>query len=231
MNRLALLACAAIPLIASALAAAAPVTQATAAQTVFGRNLIVNGDGEGSSGATNDNTVLPPLGWTVSPGFTVVRYGASGGFPGSTSPGPATRGTNFFAGGPAVAQSTATQSIDVPASSTARRQHTSYLASGYFGGYGNKADFAVLTIRFLNAGGTQLGSVHIGGLTPQERHDVTGLWRRSSSGRVPVGTRSIDVVLTMTREVGSYDDGFADNLSLVLQIGKRPFISPGLIGG
>jgi hypothetical protein len=225
MERQTLLASAAVLAIVSALAGPASTRQATAAQSVLGRNLIVDGNAEGTAGATNDSAVLPPAGWTASPGFTVVQYGTSGGFPGPSSPGPATRGMDFFAGGPNTAQSTASQSIDVSAGATGIRQGTSFVVSGYFGGYGNKGDVAVLTIRFLNAGGTQLGSVHIGGVTPQQRHDVTGLRRRSANGPLPAATRSIDVVLTMTRMSGSYDDGFADNLSLVLRIGKRLFIT------
>jgi hypothetical protein len=193
---------------------------AAAARSVFGSNLIVNGGAENSAGAPNDSAVLAPVGWKASHGFTVVQYGASGGFPDLASPGPKTRGKNFFAGGPDIALSTATQHIDVSAGAASFARAT-YTASGYFGGYGSQGDFATLSVKFLNAAGTSVGSASIGGVTPQQRNDVTGLLKRSTAGHVPVGTRSIDVVLTMTRKDGSYDDGSADNLSLVLLNGKK----------
>lgn len=230
MKRLALLVSAAVLLTVSVLVRPAATPHATAAPSVLGSNLIVNGDAEGSSGAPDDLTVLPPVGWTASPHFTVVQYGAGGGFPALSSPGPASRGTNFFAGGPAVAQSSATQRIDVSGDALVIDQKATYLLSGYFGGYEDKGDTAVLTIRFFNSGGTSLGSTHIGSVTPQQRHDVTGLLRRSVSGRVPVGTRYIDVALTMTRETGSYNDGYADDLSLVMRSLKRHYKSGGPIG-
>jgi hypothetical protein len=96
-------------------------------------------------------------------------------------------------------------------------QKATYTMSGYFGGFASQGDFADLAIRFLSATGNQLGTAHIGDVTPQDRHEVTGLLLRSASGLVPVGTRSIDVVLTMTRASGSYNDGYADNVSLMLQ--------------
>lgn len=204
--------------------ARAPFTtmrQATAAPNALGGNLIVNGDAESSPGAPDDTTVLSPAGWKVSPHFSVVQYGASGGFPGLASPGPILRGKNFFAGGPDAALSTATQHRDVSSAAIVIDRKVLYTVSGYFGGYTSQGDFATLTIQFLNASGTRLGSVRIGDVTPRDRNDVTGLLKRSATGRVPPGTRSISIVLTMTRKDGSYNDGSADNLSLVLRSAIR----------
>jgi hypothetical protein len=41
--------------------------------------------------------------------------------------------------------------------------------------------------------------------------------KRSAKALVPVGTRAALVTLTMTRASGSYNDGYADALSLVLR--------------
>jgi uncharacterized protein (TIGR03437 family) len=52
----------------------------------------------------------------------------------------------------------------------------------------------------------------------------------SQNGSVPTGTRQISVVLTMTREAGSDNDGVADNLSLTLAApgsGTAPSIASG----
>jgi|GEM_PF-5820810 len=44
----------------------------------FGRNLILNGDAEAGPGAADDEAIAPPPQWTVTTGFTAVRYGALG---------------------------------------------------------------------------------------------------------------------------------------------------------
>jgi hypothetical protein len=68
-------------------------------------------------------------------------------------------------------------------------------------------------------------------VTAQDRHEVTGLLPRTTNGRVPRGTRSVLIMLTMTRKAGSYDDGFADNLRLVLRSGVKHTRSGQPIGG
>jgi hypothetical protein len=52
---------------------------------------------------------------------------------------------------------------------------------------------------------------------------VTALVARSSSGVVPAGTRQISVRLDAVREAGSYNDGYIDNVSLVLGGGGPVF--------
>jgi hypothetical protein len=205
-----------------------------AASSVIGVNLIVNGDAEASPGVTNDSSVLAPVDWRASPGFTVVQYGASGGFPTLTDPGPPQRGENFFAGGPNTARSTATQQINLPAPLVvSKRYGYIYHVSGYFGGYAGQSDYATLAISFISSTDGTLGNRHIGGVTPQDRNDETGLLLRSATGPVPSGTQSITVVLTMVRFDGSYNDGYADNLSLVLRRipVKKHYRGGGSIGG
>jgi hypothetical protein len=210
------------------------INHAAAATGVLGVNLIVNGDAEGSLGVTNDTSVLAPTGWTASPGFTVVQYGASGGFPTLSDPGPVQRGKNFFAGGPNTATSTATQQINLPTPLVASKRYLyTYHVSGYFGGYADQHDYATLSISFISATSGTLGSRHIGGVTPQNRTNQTSLLLRSATGYVPSGTQSITVVLTMVRFDGSYNDGYADNLSLVLRRvpNRKHYKGGGGIGG
>jgi hypothetical protein len=192
---------------------------------VLNVNLIVNGDAEGSPGVTNDTSVLAPAGWKASPQFTVVQYGASGDFPALTDPGPTSRGKNFFAGGPDTARSNATQQITLPATIVVSKQHKYYyLVTGYFGGYKNKGDYAVLTVRFITGSGGSLGSKHIGRVNTRDRKNLTSLLLRAAAGSVPAGTRSIDVVLAMYGHKGTYNHGYADNLSLMLN--TKPFPVP-----
>src|SRR4051812_15799302 len=49
-----------------------------------------------------------------------------------------------------------------------------------------------------------------------ERNNLTGLIERKAAGLIPAGTRSVEAVLQMTRWQGIYNDGYADNISLVL---------------
>jgi hypothetical protein len=52
---------------------------------------------------------------------------------------------------------------------------------------------------------------------------VTALVARSASGTVPAGTRQISVRIDAVREEGSYNDGYIDNVSLVLGAGGPVF--------
>src|SRR5271166_4449209 len=79
---------------------------AALAVPLFGTNLIVNGNAEAGTGSASGNDIESVPGWSTVGNFTVVQYGAAG-FPSSTSPGPANRGSNFFAGGPNNAGSSA----------------------------------------------------------------------------------------------------------------------------
>ena len=57
-------------------------------------------------------------------------------------------------------------------------------------------------------------------VTPLERLNQTGFKFRSRTVSVPVHTRSIHAELTLKRKTngGPYNDGYADNLSVVLRV-------------
>lgn len=73
-----------------------------------------------------------------------------------------------------------------------------------------------MTATFLNSQDAPIGIGSIGPVLNEIRNNVTGLLERSADGNVPVGTRSIQIALALTRTAGSYNDGYADNLSLTL---------------
>jgi hypothetical protein len=187
-------------------------------QTTQTPNLIVNADAE--SGPGGDGTVVEPVpGWITSGNFTVIKYSTGGGFPTPSDPGPPNRGENFFGGGPDNASSSATQSIDVSSvAANIDAGKVAFVLSGYLGGFGAQEDNAVLTITLNSATSMALSTASIGPVTPADRNNATGLLLRSTSGIVPASTRRIDVLLQMTRTGGSSNDGYADNLSLVLII-------------
>ena len=200
--------------------AAAPIA---ASASVFGSNLIVNGDAEAAPGATNDSAIVATPGFTTVGNFTTVSYSAGAGFPVAASPGGSVGGANFFAGGPSNGSSSASQLIDISSGAGLIDLGTStFSLSAYLGGFASQNDNAVLSIAFLDSLNAVLGSSSIGPVSSADRGAVTGLFFRSASGAVPIGARSVSVFLQMTRQAGSYNDGYADNLSLVLRPGEAP---------
>ena len=189
-------------------------------------NLIRNGDAEGSAGSPTAAIVGMPY-WTGS--AAIVPYGIAGGFPATTDPGPVNRGINFFAGG-YTSYAQVSQLISVTTLGPAiDAGHIKYDLSGYFGGYANQDDHANLSALFYNTAngtGAPIGfSPTIGDVMAADRGNQTGLLFSSASGVLPSGTRSIRVFLSMINagSVGTYDDGYADNLSLVLS-GYRVYL-------
>lgn len=184
-----------------------------------GSSLIVNCDAEADqtaagSGSTNHDV----SGWNNENGeFTVVRYASTGGsYPTTTDPGPDGRGAFFFSGGQ-TATSSASQIINVSAyAAPIDFRIQKYNLSGYLGGFANQADNARVTATFRDAANNPIGSAVIGPVTPADRNGVTSLLSRSASGILPIGTRSVKIALLFTRFEGTFNDGYADNLSFTL---------------
>jgi type II secretory pathway pseudopilin PulG len=156
--------------------------------------------------------------WTRQKGtrLTAVAYGTRG-FPGVRSPGPGHRGRNFFAGGPRSRRSSATQALDLHADITLIRSGKArFTLAGWLGGFGRKRDYAMVTVTWSSIHGQVLGRLTVGPVTEKQRKGITGLQRRTRSGVVPRRTSRAVIRVTMVRASGSYNDGFADNLSLTI---------------
>jgi len=78
--------------IAAILTAGSTASAIAQSASLYGINLVTNGGAEADVGAPDSSHVVKPTGWTTTGQFTAVQYGASGGFPDTTSPGPADRG-------------------------------------------------------------------------------------------------------------------------------------------
>lgn len=185
----------------------------------LGANLIVNGDAESGTGAAaSDDPLMDIPGWTREGNFQVMQYGASGGFPGATDPGPKERGKNFFVGGPGNAESSASQKIDVSTLAPVISQgRVSFTFAAYLGGYGSQGDHAYLAASFEDRTGKVLKVAGLGPVTAVQRSNVTGLLPVSSSGIVPPATTTVVIFIKTVRTDGAFNDGSADNLSLVFQ--------------
>lgn len=186
-------------------------------QAQTGVNLITNPGGEDGPGDPGGYTVVTGMpSWARTGSFNVVRYGAPD-FPNNSSAGPPERGLNFLAGGPSSQYATASQDVSI-ASLAAQidAEELTAALSAWLGGYSSQGDNAVVRADFLDSGGNSLGVLSIGPVSNADRGNVTAMLFRDSSAAVPPLTRTIRVTIQMTRLAGSYNDGYADELALVV---------------
>ncbi len=225
--------------ISSSILLTSPIHAAT-----LGQNLIVNGDAEQGQGDPIGNAVgtdIPFIpGWIPTDSFSVLQYGATGfeftnalgnivavsGLPDANSSGPSGRGKNFFYGGANRDSSSASQLIDIAdLASIIDAGQGAYDLSAWLGGYDTDLDNVKFSLNFLNQDGQFIDTTLITSPTPDERNNTTGLLFKSTNGSVPVGTRKINVALDMNYVRGRVNDGYADNLSLVITKVPEPTIS------
>ena len=183
------------------------------------KNLIKNPGAESGNGSSNGSVVNVPN-WTRYAGTaaTAVQYGASGGFPTSSTPGAPNRGHNFFAGGPSTASFQGFQQvIDVSKYRSAiDAGHATFVLKAWMGGYRDAGDTAMVLLEEQNGGGLFIDDAAVGPVTNTDRHNQTKFLMRTESAPITVGTRKIYVLIRFDYVDGSYNDGYADNLSLVL---------------
>ncbi len=181
-------------------------------------NLIQNPGGEAAAGATSFGGVVKPPSWETTSNLTVVGYSVP------DSPAvPAGGGNNYFAGGPGSASSTATQTVDVSAhAQSIDAGSVDAKVSAQIGGYSGQTDAGTVRFTFLSSAAAELGGVTLGPVTPADRNSQSQLLPRTATQKVTSGTRTIRVVLTATRLAGDYNDGYFDNIELVLDDAAAP---------
>lgn len=193
-------------------------------------NIVQNGDAEAGPGATNTTDAPIPPSWNVIPNFTAVAYGTSD-FPGTDVSSAIGGGSNFFAGGPDNGfggSSGATQSIDLSGSAAdLDGSDVTARLSADVGGFGSQTDFASISAVFTNQDGSQAtGVVGLQPAGPEDRGGVTGFVHRSECVPLSPGTRTAIVQVFMQRDNGSYNDGYADNVSITLATAPCPTFAP-----
>jgi len=172
--------------------------------------LVVNGGAELSSTA----------GWTG--GLSWQTHGSSSGYPPSVITGPGGLTGETFDGGNRLftgtgPSSVATQVIDLaPSSAAIDNGHVDAVMSAYIGGYANQGDNAKVDYAFRDATGTVVASTTFGPVLPGDRGNASGFIGFAETAAVPVGTRSVLVTITSIRFVAPANDGYVDNVSLVL---------------
>jgi hypothetical protein len=174
---------------------------------------IVNPDAETCG---NGGGGYPAQGWTATSNQPQqVCYGAPTYPTAAQSPqAPATPGNAFFDGGP-YAASQMTQTVDV--SSQAAQIATGtlpYNLSGWIGGYNTQGDNAGVVATFLDSFGASLGTVTLAPVTSAQRNNQTELLLEQASGTVPQGTVSVRFTVSFTRQAGTDDGGYVDDLGM-----------------
>jgi hypothetical protein len=201
------------------------VLAAPASGTIPAGNLVTNPGAEAPEAPVSDTGVAAPTGWSTSGNLTVMAYGRNG-FPPTGVSSTIGGGTNFFAGGPNTPSSLATQIVDVAQAGTEiDAGKVDADLSAYLGGIAGQGDSATVTARFATSVFNPASTgppLTIGPVTAADRGNATTLLARSASARVPAGTRAIQITVTTTRTDGAYDDGYADNVSVVLHDNTPP---------
>ena len=231
------------PLDAGTTTASAAVTDRPSASPTQERrkrtgNLIRNGSAEKTKGAPSDSARVTVKGWKVkaSDQFTAARYAEAAPDPeafgtrlAKNSPGPDSRGKNYFTGAyhtSPVTSGSATQRIDLKRHRSLIKKGAQFELAGWLGGYASNEDRMKVTVTWLNRKGKKVGKparlapVTVTDrdiLTPEEPGDeVTLLAERTDSGSVPKKAWKAKVVLKAIRGEAGVRAAYADRLSLKL---------------
>ncbi len=153
--------------------------------------------------------------WAVTGGLQSIRYDAYGHID-LTSPGPSQRGDDFFAGGTS-ATATKTQTVSTTNQAANIDDGAAYNFAAWLGGYKTQEDNARVTATFRSSTGATLATKTIGPVSATDRKGVSGLFMRTATGTVPVGTRSVKITGTVTRVAGTNADGYMDNLYFTIR--------------
>jgi hypothetical protein len=185
---------------------------------ILDSNLVINGDGELERGFGDfwPDAALP--GWVDEGYATAISYG-SAGFPSTDDSGPEERGSSFLCGGGVTYDTVIHQDIDLAAvSDDIDGGEIGYQLKGWLGGYSDQEDRASVTLQFFDASGSVMATEFLDAVMSAERDEETGMKSRARFGMVPPFVRTARVTVNFMRSSG-YNDGYADNLSLVLTAG------------
>ncbi len=188
-------------------------TASEGSSVVLLQNLLRNPGAEASPGSSDLLAMKPPLDWTTTGGLTALRYSALSG----AGDSGVDHGYNLFSGSPENELNLASQVVDV--SSAARQIDEGKLQavlSGWLSAGSGEQEIAHLRAFFRDTLGKALGSLEVAS-TPSASQVSGLLERHESTGNVPSGARSIEVVVELHRYTGTGGGSVADDLSLIIQ--------------
>jgi hypothetical protein len=204
-------------------------------RTFLNRNLIVNGDFEADGpckitvrdGSVTSFEDMAMTGWKDETKATAAPYE----MPDATESNrrraegtyPENRGKCYFLG---VERGTTSQTIDVSAlAQEIDAQRIQFRLAGWLGGQADQDDALTVRAIALDERGKEFdsgpfGAGQIGPLTPADRNNRTGLWRRAKGGELPQGTRYVRIDLISESGTWGSVDAQGDNFSLTLSLRK-----------
>lgn len=196
-----------------------PAAIAKAPTSIYGRNLLKNGNLEIE---TSDDKNVP--GWAPVEGLSAVKYGSVGGEWDWGLSGCGSCGTRYarlaFEG--SVHELSTSQTLDVaPAAEKIDAGKATARISAYLGGFLNSDTTSTIAVSFQDDSGKELGTLATDPVDtlqlPKAEKGSTGLTLCEKSGSVPAGTRRI-VFTWHATATGSSGDYLAlgDNFSLFL---------------
>ena len=197
--------------------------QTADAQSILGKNLIVNGDAESGTAGTSVTDVVATIpGWTRTGKANVLPYGLTG-YVLLSNPAPQDHGFNYFACNSGT--STLTQTIDVSSGASAiSAGNITYTASAYLGMVsGINRPTAEVVVAFQNASGQTFSTATLG----PDGLGTIGMSMQRQIGLVPSGTVHISVTLTLNTTSGGAPA--ADSLSLVLSASPASVLGTNLV--
>lgn len=192
------------------------MTGTTPANAATSPNLIKNPGADLAPGGGDGTALVTIPNWVRTVKATATKYSTGGGFPVPADPGPTDRGVAFFSGGNG-ANSTLTQQLTLSAAylNKIKTGVVKLNAFVWLGGFSSQNDKADLRIIFTR--GSAVTNKDILGPNAAARGSATKFIKKTLTGfAVPKDTTKISVQLRFTRIDGSYNDGYADSLSLVL---------------
>ena len=96
-------------------------------------------------------------------------------------------------------------------------QAVKFNLSAWLGGFSNHNDRAGVSLLFFDQANQTVGSMSsIGPVTNLDRNNTTSFLFEQSTGFVPVGSRSLTVMVTITKVFGTINDGYIDNIGIYL---------------
>lgn len=189
---------------------------------VYGVNSILNPSGESFTGDANGTNIILPNNWTANFSPTVAPY-SSGNATSASHPKPADSGNVYFAGGPGQESSDFFQEIDLTSVGTdIDAGSVDFTLSAFLGGLGNQNDNATLFVNFRDIDHFFVDQRSVGPVSASDRSNANGLLNRSVTDEVPFGARFAQVQIHFERVVPTYNDGYADNVSLVFNGPGQP---------
>ncbi len=200
-------------------------------EDLLGRNLLKNPEAEDGVGVADleDTSTLP--GWRVENRPLALQYGKVEGYPGLKSPGPSGRGTNCFAGGADPGVSVASQTIQLKSlAAFVDAGGVAYDLKAYLGGSWDLPDSGVVKAIFRNGAGQGLSLATLGPVTANDRTNTVGLLQRTTTGKIPAGSRSMEIRLELTGTNSFHNYAVADNLDITLSTNRMVSLSIALVG-